>query len=108
MDQQASLDKLVAKVAGAICASFLEHPAINQISLVMSSGVTFKVKNCLAKMSSLKNLTEESKRILVKDIQNAVISVLFTYEIDPVLISTIAPGMAQIIEKSLSESNSSH
>jgi hypothetical protein len=82
-------NKLVGAVAGAIYSGINERFAFPPLMLVPA--VTFKVKKVLQHNADVMQWSDEEKAEVAKDIQTAIVPMLFSYEIDPAVIEQIIP-----------------
>jgi len=91
MQEIVDFDKMVGHIAGAIFTdinSKFPHPP-----LMLVPPLTFKVRKILEQITDLKLLSKEQKSELAKDIQIAIIPMLFSFDLDPVVIEKISPSI---------------
>lgn len=98
-DTDNRLNETSSKIAGAICGDLFRIPVFKDFCLILSAGITYKVKVALQKHLSKEG--QDIETAVVRDVQNAVISLLFLYEIDPMVVSAVAPGIEASIRRVL-------
>jgi len=86
---QADLDRIVGKIAGAIYCDIADQ--FPSMPLMLIPALTFKVHKIMETVNSLERLSPSQKVELAKDIQIAIIPMLFSYEIDSNVIEKITP-----------------
>ncbi len=101
MNEPTEFDMTVGKVAGAIYGDIsrqFPHPP-----LVLVPALTFKVRKILEQITNFKLLSMEQKATLAKDIQIAIVPMLFSYEIEPETIEQITPTIESAALKVLAQ-----
>jgi hypothetical protein len=94
-------DHLVGMIAGAVYSEISTD--LHATALMLIPAITFKVRKVLEPVRDLRGLSNTQKDELAKDLQIAIIPMLFSYEIDPVTINKVAPAITFAAAKAIKQ-----
>lgn len=101
MSSITDFDKAVGKVSGAIYNDIVYQFPHSPLMLIPA--ITFKVRKTLEQIADINFLSATQKAQLARDIQVAIIPMLFSYEIDADVIEKITPTIELAALKALTQ-----
>jgi hypothetical protein len=94
-------DHTVGRIAGAIYSDISD--LFPGPPLMLVPPLTFKVRKIMEQVTDLSLLSEHQKATLAKDMQIAIVPMLFSLEIDADVIEKITPAIEMAALKALSQ-----
>lgn len=99
MFEYESFDKMVGRVAGAIYGDLSRH--FPHPPLMLVPAVTFKVRKILEQITDLRLFTADQRAELAKEIQTAIVPMLFSFDIEADTVKKMAPLIESAALRSL-------
>lgn len=84
------LDRLVGEVAGAVCTTLSDCPALQRKRFAFLPVVTYKVKACLARAHRERRWTDQHLPGMANDIRRALVPVMEVFDLPDETIKNLS------------------